>query len=129
MSIEKTITVYAAYSAGGSLSKNSVQKVDIRTQEQIDVDDDPIIELRYKVSITLNAESAEGSNDTMVKKPSVRAYLKDRVNSENDYLLSMWSVADLARALPQAILDADLEIKTLYGTGAPAARTATTTII
>lgn len=115
-------TSQGAYPAGGSLSKNKTEEVDVSVAQ-----DGSEMETRYY--ITLHA-SVEIAFDTGLEKASqsVVVRLKDPDDLSKDYRLSMWDVPTYSRALAQGALDADTQLKILYGTGDPVHGTAITTI-
>lgn len=118
------LEVRGAYSLGYSLSKNSQSMHNFGTEEN------PDERTVYTCSITATAETKyeQGSTGVFQKNRQPALSVALIYTDGNPWKETEWTAADIARAIGQAFLDADNEIKTDYGTGSPGNRTATTTI-
>jgi len=85
-------------------------------------------ETRYYCLASASIQVAWKGGDSELLTISARVRLKDPDSPENDYKLTQWTAPDIARAISQAVLDADTETKTNYGTGTPGHGIASTTI-
>jgi len=107
-------TSVGAYLDGGSFIGNDTEEIGGET--------------RYYCTVTVYIEINWGSEVERLSQ-SQQARLKDPDDLAKDYKLVQWTVPDMARALAQAMLDADTLAKTNYGTGDPSHGTATTDIV
>ena len=108
------LNVRGAYSLGSSISKNRPATHDFGTEEEPDLR--PV----YVCSISVSAETKYERGDTGVfqrdSRPAVQIAL---VGADgNAYKVAQWTGAEYEAAIEAAVADAEVYIKTNYGTGA-----------
>lgn len=119
-------TSQGAYGTGGSIAYNQSEQVDIRTQEQFHDGDDPILETRYYCSASVTIEvKFDTGKEILRQSERVRLIGEDG----KDYKLAMWTAEDIAKAIGQAVLDADTQLKNNWGNGDPVNHGSVTTTI